>query len=337
MDRIYISGARQHNLKNITVQIPRNQLTVVTGLSGAGKSSLAFDTLYAEGQRRYVESLSAYARQFLEQLQKPDVDLIEGLPPAISIEQKTASSNPRSTVATATEIHDYLRVFYATLGQVHCHRCGKPILRRSAEEIVEELLELNDGSRLVLLAPVVREKQGAHNEALRVARELGYVRVRIDGLMHEIERAPKLNKQKKHTIEIVVDRLVLSKTIRSRLTDSVELSLRHGKGQLLILLLRENEQVASEELFFSERNACAACDVNFERLSPRHFSFNSPYGACPKCLGLGTVNVFDEHRVIPDPSLSIEERSRSSVAQGSSTAPGLLQRAVARLCRTLQF
>ncbi|MFH0954111.1 MAG: excinuclease ABC subunit UvrA [Verrucomicrobiota bacterium] len=304
-EQIIVQGAREHNLKNITVKIPRNSLTVITGLSGSGKSSLAFDTLYAEGQRKYVESLSAYARQFLEQMQKPDVDHIEGLSPAIAIEQRTAGANPRSIVATTTEIHDYLRLLYASIGHVHCHKCGRPISRQSAEEIVDQLLKLPTLTRLTILAPLVRGRKGQHEEVLQAIRKLGFVRVRVDGELHELDDVPPLDKKKKHTVEVVVDRLVINDKIRTRLTDSVETALRQGEGTLLAGY--QDQGGASLEKVYSERNACAHCGISFDTLTARHFSFNSPYGACPTCLGLGNMLVYDEDLIVPDPDLSLDD------------------------------
>ncbi len=302
---ILIAGAREHNLKNITVRIPRDRLTVITGLSGSGKSSLAFDTLYAEGQRKYVESLSAYARQFLEQMQKPEVDTIEGLSPAISIEQRVAGSNPRSIVATTTEIHDYLRLLYASIGHPHCWKCGKEISSQSAEEIVGQLLAFPERTRAVLLAPVVEGRKGLHDEIFKALRKQGFVRARVDGELRDLDDLPKLDKKRKHTIEAVVDRLVVEPTGRSRLNDSVELALRTGEGRMRVLL--QPPGGAEEERLYSERHACADCGLSFEALTPRSFSFNSPYGACPTCHGLGLMEVFDEDLLIPDPSLSIED------------------------------
>lgn len=302
---IVIAGAREHNLKNITVRIPRNQLTVITGLSGSGKSSLAFDTLYAEGQRKYVESLSAYARQFLEQMQKPDMDYIEGLSPAISIEQRTAGSNPRSIVATSTEIHDYLRLLFATIGHSHCPRCGRPVARQSAEEIVERLLQLPSRTKLSLLAPLVRERKGQHEEVFEKARRQGFVRVRVDGVVLELDHIPPLDKKKKHTIELVVDRLIITNLIRARLTDSTELALRQGDG--LLLVVHQNSSGQWQETLYAEKHACPDCGISFEPPTPRHFSFNSPYGACPTCSGLGLRLLFDEELVVPNRELSIEK------------------------------
>ena len=304
-DSIVVAGAREHNLKNITVRIPRNALTVVTGLSGSGKSSLAFDTLYAEGQRKYVESLSAYARQFLEQMQKPDVDYIEGLSPAISIEQRTAGSNPRSTVATTTEIHDYLRLLYTNVGKAHCPKCGRPIERQSAEQIVEQLMKLPAQAKLVLLAPKVDGRKGEHLEELESLRKAGFVRARVDGVIVELTAVPKLDKKKKHTVEVVVDRLIINDKIRSRLTDSVEMALRQGGGALTALI-QEGREPEREKLF-SEKNACPSCGLSFDTLTARHFSFNSPYGACPTCHGLGTMLVFDEDLVVPDADKTLED------------------------------
>jgi len=300
---ITIAGAREHNLKNITVRLPRNRLTVITGLSGSGKSSLAFDTLYAEGQRRYVESLSAYARQFLEQMQKPEVDYIEGLSPAISIEQRTAGSNPRSIVATSTEIYDYLRLLFAHVGRQHCPRCGKPVARQSAEEIVDHLLMLPNLTKLALLAPQVKGRKGTNQDVFENARRQGFVRVRVDGEMYEIDALPPLDKKKKHSVDIVVDRLVITNLIRSRLTDSVELALRHGNG---ILIVRHQDHKGEWiEKIYSEKHACAECGISFEAPAPGHFSFNNPYGACPDCSGLGIRLVFDEDLIVPNPDLSI--------------------------------
>ncbi|NCD22871.1 MAG: excinuclease ABC subunit UvrA [Spartobacteria bacterium] len=303
---ILVEGAREHNLKNITVRIPRGSLCVVTGLSGSGKSSLAFDTLYAEGQRKYVESLSSYARMFLEQLQKPDVDRIEGLSPAIAIEQRTGAANPRSIVATTTEIHDYLRLLYASVGHQHCHQCGKPIARQSAEEIVNLILKKPAGTKVQLLAPLVEGRKGEHVEVFESARRLGFTRAQVDGEIVEIENPPKLDKQKKHSIAAVVDRLVVADKIRGRLTDSIELALKQGEGVLHALFQEPGAGEAWTPQMFSEKNACADCGISFDALLARNFSFNSPYGACPKCDGLGQMLVFDEDLVVPDPTKSID-------------------------------
>ena len=303
---ILVEGAREHNLKNVTVRIPRGSLCVVTGLSGSGKSSLAFDTLYAEGQRKYVESLSSYARMFLEQLQKPDVDRIEGLSPAIAIEQRTGAANPRSVVATTTEIHDYLRLLYASVGHQHCHQCGKPIARQSAEEIVNQILKKPEGTKVQLLAPLVEGRKGEHIEVFESARRLGFTRAQVDGEIVEIENPPKLDKQKKHSIAAVVDRLVVADKIRGRLTDSIELALKQGEGVLHALFQEPGAGEAWTPQMFSEKNACADCGISFDALLARNFSFNSPYGACPKCDGLGQMLVFDEDLVVPDPTKSID-------------------------------
>ncbi|MBI4355484.1 MAG: excinuclease ABC subunit UvrA [Candidatus Omnitrophica bacterium] len=299
-----VRGAREHNLKNITVSLPRNRLIVITGLSGSGKSSLAFDTLYAEGQRRYVESLSAYARQFLEQLEKPDVDTIEGLSPAIAIEQRAAGSNPRSTVATQTEIYDYLRVLFARIGHPHCHQCRRPITRQSSQEIVERILQLPAGQEVHLLAPLVRGRKGEHVELLRQVRKDGFVRVRVDGRLHELDQPIPLDKQRAHTIEVVVDRLALDGGNKSRLADSVETALKVGKGMMVVA---PNPKSHTKETVFSELLACAGCGTSLGEISPRIFSFNSPYGACATCAGLGTRLKIDPDRVVPDRSKSLRD------------------------------
>ena len=303
---ILVEGAREHNLKNITVRIPRGSLCVVTGLSGSGKSSLAFDTLYAEGQRKYVESLSAYARMFLEQLQKPEVDRIEGLSPAIAIEQRSAGSNPRSIVATTTEIHDYLRLLFASVGHQHCHQCGKPIARQSAEEIVNLILQKPAGTKVQLLAPLVEGRKGEHAEIFDAARKQGFTRVQVDGEICELEKPPKLDKQKKHSIAAVVDRLVINDKIRGRLTDSVELALKQGEGILNALFQEPGAGEAWTPQMFSEKNACPDCGISFDALLARNFSFNSPYGACPVCAGLGQMLVFDEDLIVPDGTKSLD-------------------------------
>ncbi len=301
-DWITVRGARQHNLQNITVRLPRGGMTVITGLSGSGKSSLAFDTLYAEGQRRYVESLSAFARQFLDQFQKPDTDAIDGLSPAIAIEQRTASPNPRSLVATATEIHDYLRLLYAHLGKPHCPKCRKPIRTYHAQEIVETLIALENRTRVMLLAPLVSAQPGRHTAVFDRIRKEGFVRVRIDGGLYDIDDLPELDANLPHDIERVVDRLMITRLIRSRLTDSVELALKYGDG-LLLAMHRAEQSDAWQTAWFAEKNACLSCGIVFERLTPRHFSFNSPYGACPTCSGVGQQMVFDEDLVVPDRTL----------------------------------
>ena len=304
MSDIVITGAKMHNLRGIDVTIPRNSLTVVTGLSGSGKSTLAFDTLYAEGQRRYVESLSAYARQFLDRLAKPDVEKIEGLSPAISIEQHTTSGDPRSIVATVTEIHDYLRILYGSIATPHCPRCGREVTRQSAEQIVEAIERLG-GLKILILAPVVKGKKGRHEEVFAKLRRDGFVRVRVDGETYLLEEVPELDKKKAHTIDVVVDRLVLP-CDRTRLTDSVELALKVGNGVLNVETL-ETTQTSQTSQTFSELNACPHCGISFDELKPRSFSFNSPFGACPTCGGLGQLYYFDEDLVVPDKSLPLRE------------------------------
>ena len=298
---IKIEGARAHNLKNINVQIPRDKLVVVTGLSGSGKSSLAFDTIYAEGQRRYVESLSAYARQFLGQMDKPDVDNIEGLSPAISIDQKTTSHNPRSTVGTVTEIYDYLRLLYARAGRPHCPNCGKPITQQSVDQMVDRIMQLPAGAKLLIMAQLVRGKKGEHKKVLEQIRREGYVRVRIDGELHDLGEEIALEKQKKHTIEIVVDRLVVREGMESRLADSLETALHAGEGVVYV------QVVDGDLLMFSENFACVDCGVSLPEIAPRMFSFNSPFGACPVCTGLGSHKEFDPALVVPDPTLSVAD------------------------------
>ena len=298
---IKIEGARAHNLKNINVQIPRDKLVVVTGLSGSGKSSLAFDTIYAEGQRRYVESLSAYARQFLGQMDKPDVDNIEGLSPAISIDQKTTSHNPRSTVGTVTEIYDYLRLLYARAGRPHCPNCGKPITQQSVDQMVDRIMQLPAGAKLLIMAQLVRGKKGEHKKVLEQIRREGYVRVRIDGELHDLGEEIALEKQKKHTIEIVVDRLVVREGMESRLADSLETALHAGEGVVYV------QVVDGELLMFSENFACVDCGISLPEIAPRMFSFNSPFGACPVCTGLGSHKEFDPALVVPDPALSVAD------------------------------
>jgi excinuclease ABC subunit A len=306
LKNITVRGAKQHNLKNIDVTIPRDKLVVITGLSGSGKSTLAFDTIYAEGQRRYVESLSAYARQFLERMDKPDVEAIEGLSPAIAIEQKTTSKNPRSTVATVTEIYDYLRVLYARDGTTHCPQCGKVIRSRSPQEIVDQLTALGERTRLTLLAPVITQRKGEHKAVFARLMKDGFVRARVDGELVELAQAPELAKNKKHSIEVVIDRVVIKPGVGRRLTDSVELALRMGEGMLMAWVHGADGQPDREELF-SERLACDQCGVSLPELTPQMFSFNSPQGACPTCDGLGTRIFFDPELVVPDPSLSLRE------------------------------
>ena len=317
--KIIVRGAREHNLKNVDVEIPRNQLVVFTGLSGSGKSSLAFDTIYAEGQRRYVESMSSYARQFLGQMNKPDVDAIEGLSPAISIDQKTTARNPRSTVGTVTEIYDYLRLLYARVGVPHCPECGKEIRQQTVDQMVDAVMALPEGTKMQLMAPVVRGRKGEHVKLLQDAARNGFVRVRIDGEMYELDDVPELDKQKKHQIDIVVDRLVVRPGIEQRLTDSLETAMRESGGLAVIQLIQ-----TGEEMTFSQNYACPDCGVNIEELAPRMFSFNNPYGACPVCSGLGETMKISREMVIPDPGLSLNQGAVNCMGwnsgEGHSTA-----------------
>ena len=299
-ETISIKGARENNLKNIDIDLPRDKLVVITGLSGSGKSSLAFDTIYAEGQRRYVESLSSYARMFLGQMDKPDVDYIDGLSPAISIDQKTTSKNPRSTVGTVTEIYDYLRLLWARVGIPHCPKCGKEIQQQSIDQIVDRVMELPDGSRIQILSPVVRSRKGEHVKILEDAKKSGYVRARIDGIIYDLAEEIKLEKNKKHNIEIVVDRLVVKRDIVRRLTDSAETALALAGGLMLVELVGEDKLLS-----FSQNYACEDCGISVEELAPRLFSFNNPHGACPTCTGLGEQLLVDPQLIIPNPGLSI--------------------------------
>ena len=311
---IFIKGAREHNLKNIDVTIPRDKLVVLTGLSGSGKSSLAFDTIYAEGQRRYVESLSAYARQFLGQMEKPDVDYIEGLSPAISIDQKTTSKNPRSTVGTVTEVYDYLRLLYARIGVPHCHICGKVIARQTIDQIIDNITAIDEGTRIQVLAPVVRARKGEHQKVLEDAKRGGYVRVRADGNIYDLSETIALEKTKKHNIEIVIDRLVIRDDMQKRLADSLETAVKISGGLVII------DVIDGEELLFSQNYACDDCGVNMEELTPRMFSFNSPFGACEDCSGLGTLMKIDPDLVVRDKSKSINE---GAVAASGWMAPSV--------------
>ena len=300
-DKIVIRGARQHNLKNIDVELPRNKLIVVTGISGSGKSTLAFDTLYAEGQRRYVESLSTYARQFLERMEKPDVDMIEGLSPAIAIEQKTASHNPRSTVGTVTEIYDYLRLLFARIGTPHCHKCGQPITSQTLDQILDKVMSLGEGTRIVILSPLVSGQKGTHEKLFKRLKKEGFARVRVDGKTLEIEEVGELDKYKKHTIDVVVDRLVVKETVRNRLADSLELAMSQSDGLVTI------DVIDTGPVLFSENSACISCGISYPEFTPASFSFNSPQGACPKCDGLGSTTEFDPELIIPNHQLSLRE------------------------------
>ena len=304
MKSIIIKGAREHNLKNIDLELPRDKLIVVSGISGSGKSSLAFDTIFAEGQRRYVESLSAYARQFLGRLDKPDLDYIEGLSPAISIEQKTTHRNPRSTVGTVTEIYDYLRLLFARTGTPHCHRCGREIYEQSVDQIVDALISLPEESRIMLLAPVVRGRKGEHQKIIEDARRAGFVRVRVNGKIHSLDEEIKPDKRKKHTIEIVVDRLIIKPEVGKRLAESVETTLEVASGKLIALISGAGGE---REEFFSQSSACPECSISIPELQPRLFSFNNPFGACPACSGLGVSLAFDPNLVMPDKSLSFDQ------------------------------
>lgn len=308
-NKIVIQGAREHNLKNINVEIPRNKLVVVSGLSGSGKSSLAFDTLFAEGQRRYMESLSSYARQFLGRMDKPDVDLITGLSPAIAIEQKTTHKNPRSTVGTVTEIYDYYRLLFSRIGTAHCPECGREIKEQSIDQIISSIMSWPEGTKLTVLAPVIKGKKGEHQKIIDDAKKSGFIRARIDGLMVELEDSIKLDKQKKHTVEIVVDRIVLKSESRKRLADSVETALNHSNGTIVVLkrVYKTEDKFTEEEVFFSQKNACPDCGISIPELQPRLFSFNNPFGACPDCSGLGEKMEFDRSLIIPDMSLSFNE------------------------------
>ena len=320
-DKIVIKGAREHNLQNVDLTIPRDQLVVFTGVSGSGKSSLAFDTIYAEGQRRYVESLSSYARQFLGQMEKPDVDLIEGLSPAISIDQKTTSHNPRSTVGTVTEIYDYLRLLYARIGIPHCPKCGKEIKKQTIDQIVDRIMELPERTKLQLLAPVVRGRKGEHVKLLEDAKKSGYVRVRVDGLMYELSEKIELEKNKKHNIEIVVDRLMVKEGMQMRLTESIETASALSGG-LLIVDVNQGE----DELMFSQSFSCPDCGVDLMEIEPRMFSFNNPSGACPTCTGLGMQMKFDEKLIVPNDALSILEGAVSAPGYNSITTKGSMSR-----------
>ena len=316
-ERLVVRGAREHNLKNVSLDLPRDALIVFTGLSGSGKSSLAFDTIFAEGQRRYVESLSSYARQFLGQMDKPDVDVIEGLSPAVSIDQKSTSRNPRSTVGTITEVYDYLRLLYARIGVPHCPECGDVIARQSPQQIVDQVLELSTGTRFQVLAPVIRERKGEYVDLFRQLQAQGYSRVRVDGVIYGLEEVPTLKKQEKHTIEVVVDRLAVKADARQRMTDSVETALRLAGGVVVLDFVDLDEKDADRERIFSEHLACARDGLSFEELEPRSFSFNSPFGACPECSGLGTRREVDAELVVPDDELSLAEGALAPWSRGS--------------------
>ena len=329
---IYIKGARENNLKNIDVEIPRDKLVVITGLSGSGKSSLAFDTIYAEGQRRYVESLSSYARMFLGQMDKPDVDYIDGLSPAISIDQKTTSKNPRSTVGTVTEIYDYLRLLWARVGVPHCPKCGKEIRQQSIDQIVDQIMALPEGTRIQLMAPVVRSRKGEHVKVFEDAKKSGYVRVRVDGIMYDLTEEIKLEKNKKHIIEIVVDRLVIKPDIIRRLTDSAETAMTLAGGLLTVDIPKEDRQ-----LNFSQNYACEDCGISIDELAPRLFSFNNPYGACPTCTGLGMRLLVDPDLIMPNPNLSIMDGGITASGWGNAKGDSISRMYYDALSRRYHF
>ena len=309
LESIVIKGARQHNLKNIDIVIPRDKLVVITGLSGSGKSSLAFDTIYAEGQRRYVESLSTYARQFLGLMEKPDLDTIEGLSPAISIEQKASARNPRSTVGTVTEIHDYLRLLYAHIGQPHCWKCGGEIKKQSVQQIVDSILKLKEKTKIYILAPIIRSKKGQHKNVLNEISKKGFIRVRINGEIYKSDDSISLEKNKKHTIEILVDRLMVEKEVHERITESVELALKLGKGLMTVYELSGSEHI------YSENFACPKCEISLAEISPRMFSFNSPFGACKKCEGIGSHMEVNPDLVVPDKEKSLVQGAIASLGE----------------------
>ena len=334
-DRLIVRGAREHNLKDVSLDLPRDALIVFTGLSGSGKSSLAFDTIFAEGQRRYVESLSAYARQFLGQMDKPDVDFIEGLSPAVSIDQKSTSRNPRSTVGTITEVYDYLRLLYARIGKPHCPECGRPIARQTPGQIVDRLLALPEGTRFQVLSPVIRERKGEYAELFRQLQSQGYARVRVDGVVYPLEEVPKLKKQEKHTVEVVVDRAVAKASARRRLADSVETALRLSGGLVIADLVDLPEDDPGRERTYSEHLACLEDGLSFEELEPRSFSFNSPFGACPDCSGLGTRMEVDPDLVVPDHDLSLDEGALAPWSGGHVT--DYFQRLVEALAQDMGF
>ena len=329
---IRIRGANEHNLKNISVDIPRDKFVVLTGLSGSGKSSLAFDTIYAEGQRRYMESLSSYARQFLGQMEKPDVESIEGLSPAISIDQKSTNRNPRSTVGTVTEIYDYFRLLYARIGIPHCPKCGREIRKQSIDQMVDQILELPERTKIQLLAPVVRGRKGRHEKVLEQAKLSGFVRVRIDGNLYELTEEIALDKNIKHNIEIVVDRLMVKAGIEKRLTDSIETAMQLSDGLMIV------DIPDGEPMNFSQSFACPDCGISIEEVEPRSFSFNNPFGACPECSGLGYKMEFDEDLMIPDKSLSINQGAIAVCGWQSCTTKGSFSRAILEaLAETYDF
>lgn len=319
---IKIRGAAEHNLKHIDLEVPRNKFVVFTGLSGSGKSSLAFDTIYAEGQRRYMESLSSYARQFLGQMEKPNVESIDGLSPAISIDQKSTNRNPRSTVGTVTEIYDYFRLLYARIGIPHCPNCGKEIMKQTVDQMVDKIMELPERTKIQLLAPVVRGRKGEHVKVLEQAKKAGYVRVRIDGNLYELTEEIKLEKNKKHNIEIVVDRLVVKTGIEKRLNDSIETVLNLAEGLMVV------DVIDGEPINFSQSFSCPDCNISIDEIQPRSFSFNNPFGACPVCFGLGYKMEFDVNLMIPDTSLSLNQGCISVMGWQSSGSEGSFTHAI---------
>ena len=323
-DRLVVRGAREHNLKDVSLDLPRDAMIVFTGLSGSGKSSLAFDTIFAEGQRRYVESLSAYARQFLGQMDKPDVDFIDGLSPAVSIDQKSASRNPRSTVGTITEVYDYLRLLYARIGKPHCPICGRPIARQAPQQIVDRVLELEEGTRFQVLAPVIRGRKGEYGELLRELQTKGYSRARVDGTIVRLDEVlsgqlPALKKSEKHDIEVIVDRLAVKDTARRRLTDSVETALGLSAGVIVLDFIDLPENDPHRERMYSEHLACLYDGLSFDELEPRSFSFNSPWGACPDCTGLGTRLEVDPELIVPDGSKSLADGALAPWGSGHNS------------------
>ncbi|HUW12171.1 MAG TPA: excinuclease ABC subunit UvrA, partial [Anaerolineae bacterium] len=340
-DKLVVRGAREHNLKGVDLDIPRDRLVVITGVSGSGKSSLAFDTIYAEGQRRYVESLSAYARQFLGRIEKPDVDQIEGLSPAISIDQRGAGRNPRSTVGTVTEVYDYLRLLYARVGQPHCPKCGDPITQQSAQQIVDTILELPEQSRIQVLAPLIKDRKGQHKGVFEDVRKAGYVRVRVDGRVADVDDVFELDRYKMHSIHAVVDRLVVRQdsgnggggTDPGRLTDSVETALRLGAGTVLISDVTDPEK--PRDRLFSEHFACVKCGISLPEIEPRTFSFNSPHGACPTCTGLGTQLEFDPDLLVPEPELTLSDGALQAPGWGvrKNNQHGYYSQILASACR----
>ncbi len=335
-ETIRIRGARVHNLQNVDLDLPRDQLIVITGPSGSGKSSLAFDTLFAEGQRQYIESLSVYARQFLHQMERPDVDVIEGLEPTISIDQRAGSQNPRSTVATVTELYDYLRLLYARLGLPACYQCGATILQQAPEQIIEDLAALPSGTKLMIMAPLVRGRKGKHKEVLEAVRKAGFVRVRVDGEVVDVDQVGELAPRKNHTIEAIVDRIVVREGIEARLAESTRLAISHGEGAVLAVYLEATNgttksgapKEAWQERLYSTLYACPHCKISFEELEPRTFSFNSPYGACPTCEGLGSRVQFDPALVVPDESVSLAD---GAIAAWKGMPAAALKRAKAQV------